>query len=397
MFLLSATLAGLAAGASSLLFMLPSDRSAALGAPALLLAAGHPALMLLGCAVPAMLGGMGFLLVPGAIGAPDCAFPRLSRFAAASALVGIACFLFGLLSGRVAVLGAAVGSWTLGLVLASAVLLATLLNHRAPSCRVRDGLFPRTIAIAAFLAACALPVICADCLLSGRHDAVVVLRDLSDRLAWPCLLLLSVPAIGLAADVVSGDRPAAEHPSRVTSRPLLAGLLGFQAGVGFLLWCGPLFGHPGSAVLSRGILLLPPAVALLLIGRDAVRGGFLGRIGRPAELHVAGFLLVALASVVWTLLMHLPTHYLLSAGSAFILLSGLHVWLGGAAARPVPVILSRCQFGFLFVGIHLMLLPSVTADSLGAACCALALLLLPVLLGATLSRSHASLVAASPR
>lgn len=398
------------------------------------LAGGQGMVMLFFCLLPAI-AGVGALIVPMTIGAPNLAFPRLGNFSFwLLPFAGLLLYLSFLVPDGAGGIGFA-GALTLDapragyaapgpaadFVIAALMLcllsqltmainvIVTVLNFRAAGMSLRKlPPTPWSLLIGAFVQMAAVPVLIAlmALLWGDRHFGTVSFNPagggdvfLFRHLVWFGLNGLGwavlIPAIGIAAEIVTAFAGVAGY-----ARRSLAHLMAVLALAGMLGWGRHLaadglgLGLQIFFVLGGWAALLTAYLAIVLLLGALWRGA--PRIAAPL-LWALGFLPVfalgmlsgsvldgGLAGVMRTTSLgaaHLPYLYLVAPLFGFF--AGWYYWFPKCTGYRASQTLSVSHFASSFVGIHLAFLPSLAIDvphaaSIGIAMTAIGTALWPI-------------------
>lgn len=348
LYLVMAVLAGLVGGALALPLRLGQDAGASWDRMAI----DHGALMVLFCALPALVGGFGSWFMPLLLGAPDMAFRRLNLACWAGTTLS-----FGLVVSGVSTTGAMM-LWC-GAMLGLAInIVATALNMRGRG--VTLGAMPLFVwaqVLTAMMMVVVLPVLAAALtrgLLAGTGIDVMAraLRAFSGSEVG----LLLLPAAGVICQLV-------ETFSGVALRlrgPALAAMVVLSVG-GSSVWVHDLFATGLAAqpaarpLIEQAVMALPLLVLLvawgmtILAGRPVFRVPMLWAIACMALL--VGAPLRALAGG------GADAHALVLPAALFAAFGGFYYWIGKMAGGAYPEWAGRAHVALAVGGSVASLLP----------------------------------------
>lgn len=355
MTLCAAALAGIAGGALTGYMRLVALSRPLDTAPWQALVTAHGLVMLFFAAIPALIGGIGMLALPGILGTRDIAFPRLAVAAAALQGLATALALAALAAPGAAVESAAattLGSFALhlsGIAMLglAAVAITSILTHRAPDRRLSEmPVLGWALLAANAMVLMSMPVLAAAIVHLGGP---VTQPGLGWVFGHPAILMVVLPALGLAAQGIEAEtgRPLAGR--RTVAATMLA-----ATGIGFFVWAGRLFSEglgPDALAPWLGALCIGgPVLAVLLAALSSLRhgpgSGWSVALTLLMAAGLTGTVALALAGREVTGLMHQT----IGLGAAFAVMAVLNARLGPAAGR-----LGRGQFALMAAGAVLLL------------------------------------------
>jgi cytochrome c oxidase subunit 1 len=370
----------------------------------------HGLVMVFLFAIPAIPATLGTFVLPLMLGARNLALPRAN-------LVGFWCWLAGALIVLASVvLGGADTGWTLyapysltedahliplvfGILCLGMSAVLVGLNHVVTIQTMRpEGmtwgrvpLFAWGLYTAGLVQVLATPVLAATLLLliGERTLGVGIFNPaaggdpvLFQHFFWfyahPATLILLLPAIGLAAEIIR-----ASTGREIAGSRWIAGAMAAVAGLGFVGWGQHMVttGQPGAMSVVFSITTLLVVVALgsicsILVGHLA--GGAL-RLTTPM-LYVLAFLFFYVIGLLGALfLAALPTavmlhntyfevgqlHYVMFGSVAVALFAGLHYWWPKMFGRMIHEPAARSAALLLFVGFNLSFFTQLVMGSQG--------------------------------
>jgi len=320
------------------------------------LALDHGVIMDCFAIIPALVGAFGTGFVPGRLGSPAMAAPRLAL--AGLILVGLS--FVGVLAGPVAGVGPALVLWCVGTVVQAAVLLATVANMRAPGVGLRT-LSPfvwSQVATAAVLVIAA-PIFAAH-LTRAALDGVAVASVLRE-FSFPLATLVLLPACGLVSLVIDEATRASRRTAWVGQ--LVSVSFGVMA-TGAIVWAhDALRGTPSSTHMLNMIFLMPASLAMV-----ACWMGMLWRSpaqSRAALPWAAAFAIMLVAGWAQDVMTHgAGSHEAAALCAVLAAFSGFYRWLDVRAGALVPVWAARVHFVLTVLAMGVMLLPGRPVSSL---------------------------------
>ncbi|GBQ33627.1 cytochrome c oxidase subunit 1 [Gluconacetobacter sacchari DSM 12717] len=348
LYLVMAVLAGLVGGA----LVLPLRTGADAGAAWSRMAIDHGALMVLFCALPALVGGFGSWFVPLLLGAPDMAFRRLNL----ACWAGVA-LSFGLVVAGVSSAGAMM-LWCAAMLGLAINIVATALNMRGRGVGLGDmPLFVWAQVLTAMMMVVVLPVLAAALtrgLLAGA-GADVVARALR-AFSGPEAGLLLLPAAGVICQLVETFSGVA-----LRLRGAALGAMVVLSVGGSSVWVHDLFAtglaaRPAAWPLAeQGAMALPMLVLLVAWGLTIGAGR---PIWRVPMLWAVAFMAMLVAAPLQALVGGGPdAHALVLPAALFAAFGGFYYWIGKMAGRAYPEWAGRVHVALAAGGSVVSLLP----------------------------------------
>lgn len=325
LYLVMAVVAGLVGGSLAL----PLRAGQAAGGA--WMAIDHGALMVLFCALPALVGGFGSWFVPLLLGAPDMAFRRLNL----ACWAGLAAS-FGLVVAGVSTAGAMM-LWCVAMLGLAINIVATALNMRGRGMGLGDmPLFVWAQVLTAMMMVIVLPVLAAALtrgLLAGA-GADVAARALR-VFSGPEVGLLLLPAAGVICQLV-------ETFSGVALRlrgPALGAMVVLSVG-GASVWVHDLFATGLAAqpaarpLVEQAVMALPMLVLLVAWGRTILAGR---PVFRVPMLWAVAFMAMLVAAPLQALAGGgFDAHALVLPAALFAAFGGFYYWIGKMAGGAYP-------------------------------------------------------------
>ncbi|MBB2199696.1 cbb3-type cytochrome c oxidase subunit I [Gluconacetobacter dulcium] len=348
LYLVMAVLAGLIGGGLALPLRIGADTDASWGRMAI----DHGALMVLFCALPALVGGFGSWFVPLLLGAPDMAFRRLNL----ACWAGVA-LSFGLVVAGVST-AAAMVLWCVAMLGLAINIVATALNMRGRT--VALGAMPLFVwaqVLTAMMMVIVLPVLAAALtrgLLAGAGFDIVVRA--MHAFSGPEVGLLLLPAAGVICQLV-------ETFSGVGLRlreTALGAMVVLSVG-GASVWVHDVFAtglmaQPDARpLIEQAVMALPMLVLLVAWGRTIMAGR---PVFRVPMLWAVAFMAMLVAAPLQVLADGgAGAHALVLPAALFAAFGGFYYWIGKMAGGAYPEWMGRLHVALAVGGSVLSVLP----------------------------------------
>ncbi|MBB2201175.1 cbb3-type cytochrome c oxidase subunit I [Gluconacetobacter tumulisoli] len=385
-----AVLAGLAGGGLALLLQLgQAGLDRAVSGPWDRAVIDHGAMMVMFCALPALVGGFGSWFVPLLLGAPSMAFPRLNLLCWGS----VAASFLMLLSGVPAGAGTSLPQWStllwcvamLGL---SINMVATALNMRRPGLALGEmPLFVWAQALAAMMMVIVLPVLAAALtkgLLAGTglRDVDLALRAFSG----PEVALLLLPASGIVCQIIETFSGVPMRLRRVALGAMVVMSVG-----GATVWTHDMFTAglamaAGTRPMVEQVAVMMPMLALLVAWGATIAGG--RPVPRVPMLWACAFVgLLVVGPMLSALSGSADGHAVALPAALFATFGGFYYWIGKMSGHAYPEAGGRLHVVLAATGTLLCLVPHQPACALlGAVLLGLSMLTFVAVIGVTLLR-----------
>ncbi|MFW7267104.1 cbb3-type cytochrome c oxidase subunit I [Gluconacetobacter sp. Hr-1-5] len=347
LYLVMAVLAGLIGGGLALPLRIGADAGASWGRMAI----DHGALMVLFCALPALVGGFGSWFVPLLLGAPDMAFRRLNL----ACWAGVA-LSFGLVAAGVST-AAAMMLWCVAMLGLAINIVATALNMRGRT--IALGAMPLFVwaqVLTAMMMVIVLPVLAAALtrgLLAGAGTDIVAraLRAFSG----PEVGLLLLPAAGVICQLVETFSGVA-----LRLRETALGAMVVLSVGGASVWVHDVFATGLAAqpaarpLIEQAVMALPMLVLLVAWGRTMLAGR---PVFRVPMLWAVAFMAMLVAAPLQALSGGADAHALVLPAALFAAFGGFYYWIGKMAGGAYPEWTGRMHVALAAGGSVVSLLP----------------------------------------
>ncbi|GBQ29883.1 cytochrome-c oxidase [Gluconacetobacter azotocaptans] len=387
LYLALAVLAGLVGGGLALMLQLGQARP--MSGPWDRVAIDHGAMMVMFCALPALVGGFGSWFVPLLLGAPSMAFPRLNLLCWAGVTASFLMLLSGVPSGA----GSSLPQWATLLWCAAMLglsinMVATVLNMRRAGLSLSGmPLFVWAQALTAMMMVIVLPVLAAALtkgLLSGAglRDVDLALRAFSG----PEVALLLLPASGIVCQVIETFSGV---PLRL--RWVALGAMAVMSVGGATVWTHDMFAAglaaaAGTRPMVEQAAVMVPMLALLMAWGSTIAGGRLAL--RVPMLWACAFVgLLVVGPVLSALSGAADGHAVALPAALFATFAGFYYWIGKMSGHACPEAGGRLHIALAATGTLLCLVPHQPVFALlGAALLGLSMLTFVAVVVVTLRR-----------
>lgn len=356
-YLLIATVAGLLGGGASVLRQAGLMPDAGLW-PAL--EQIHAPLMLLFVVVPALVCGFGNLWLPNALARAGMVLPGLNY--AGLGLVAVS----GVLTVATGAQAPAILLWSVGLLCAVMVLLATIFDSRA-DCEVKKPFSPfvwgEMLASAVLLLT--VPVLAAVMTHQLLIGATASTQPLLAGLTEPVTLVSLLAGFGLVFE--SGARGG-----RFSEKPVIA-IMVTTAAASVIIWARSVFAHglaastqqPGVLTSPENVVLFASTLASVLLAGLWMAGTWRSRLSlRVPMLWGLGFLAVVSTGWVAQMMQGEGLHSALQLGAIYAAFCGLYLWRGENGGYWYPRVPAILQFVLMAMATGLSFSPLSAATQI---------------------------------